>query len=76
MQYAGADPGFQVRGARFKKLRRAEGGGKILGVFRVKNHNFMPKNHIFPILGGRAPSAPPLDPPLIWIIRLFCQPLK
>ena len=60
MQYAGADPGFQVRGARFKKLRRAEGGGKILGVFRVKNHNFMPKNHIFPILGGRAcaPGSP------------------
>jgi hypothetical protein len=35
-------------------LRRAEGGAKILGVFRVKNHDFTPKNHIFPILGGRA----------------------
>jgi hypothetical protein len=33
-------------------LRRAEGGGKIFGVFRVKNHAFTPKNHIFPILGG------------------------
>ena len=32
----GADPGFQVRGgAHLKKLRRAEGGAKILGVFRV-----------------------------------------
>ena len=30
-QYAGADPGFQVRGAHLKKLRRAEGGAKILG---------------------------------------------
>ena len=36
--YAGADPGFQVK--------------KIFGVFRVKNHDFTPKNHIFPILGG------------------------
>jgi hypothetical protein len=68
-------------------LRRAEGGAKIFGVFRVKNHDFTPKNHIFPILrrareivgvfhvknhdftpkkiiflpilGGRAPGAPP-----------------
>jgi hypothetical protein len=32
-------------------LRRAEGGAKIFGVFRVKNHDFTPKNHIFPILG-------------------------
>ena len=33
----GADPGFQVRGGggALKKLRRAEGGAKILGVFRV-----------------------------------------
>ena len=34
-----------------KKLRRAEGGAKIVGVFRVKNHDFTPENHIFPILG-------------------------
>ena len=25
----------------------AEGGAKIFGVFRVKNHDFTPKNHIF-----------------------------
>jgi hypothetical protein len=49
---SGADPGFQVRGAQLKKLHRAEGGAKIFGVFRVKNHDFTPKNHIFPILGG------------------------
>jgi hypothetical protein len=30
-----------------KKLRRAEGGVNILGVFRVKNHDFMPTNHMF-----------------------------
>ena len=49
----GADPGFQVRGAHLKKWRRAEGGAKILGVFRVKKIIF------FPILGARAPGAPP-----------------
>jgi hypothetical protein len=50
---SGADPGFQVgRGAHLKKLRREKGGANIFGVFRVKNHDFTPKNHIFPILGG------------------------
>ena len=28
-------------------MRQAEGGAKIVGVFRVKNHDFTPKNHIF-----------------------------
>jgi hypothetical protein len=46
--YAGADPGFQVRGgAQLKKLRRAEGGANIFGVFRVKNHDFTPKKSYF-----------------------------
>ena len=27
-------------GAHLKKLRRAEGGAEIFGVFRVKNHDF------------------------------------
>jgi hypothetical protein len=44
--HPGADPGFQVRGAHLKKLRRAEAGTKIFGVFRVKNLDFTPKNHI------------------------------
>jgi hypothetical protein len=39
-------------GAHLKKLRRAEGGAKIFGAFRVKNSDLTPKNHIFPILGG------------------------
>ena len=43
MKTTGADPGFQVRG------RRAEGGTNIFGIFRVKNHDFTPKNHIFSI---------------------------
>ena len=52
----GADPGFQVGGGgHLKKLRRAEGGAKIVGVFRVKNHDFTPKNHIF-----RLPREAPL----------------
>ena len=55
----GADPGFQVRGAHFKKLRRAEGGAKIFGVFRVKNHHFTQKKHIFSnFRGERAGFAP------------------
>ena len=58
-QITGADPGFQAREAHLKKLRRAEGGANIFGVFRVKNHDFTPKDHISPILGGRAPGAPP-----------------
>ena len=29
-------------GAYLKKLRRAEGGANIFGVFRVKNHDFTP----------------------------------
>jgi hypothetical protein len=34
-------------------VRRAEGGAKIFGVFRVKNHDFAQKNHIFSNCGGR-----------------------
>ena len=65
--YTGADPGFQVRGGEhWKKLCRAEGGTKIFGVFNVKNHDFMPKNHIFSNFRG---GAPPLDPPL----KIMCK---
>ena len=31
----------------------AEGGANIFGVFRVKNHDSTPKNHIFSDCGGR-----------------------
>ena len=34
-------------GAHLKKLRRAEGGANIFGVFRVKNHDFTPKKSYF-----------------------------
>ena len=50
---AGADPGFEVRGAHLKKLRRAEGGAKFVWVFRVKNHDLRQKILFFPILGVR-----------------------
>jgi hypothetical protein len=51
----GADRGFQVRGAHLKTLRRSEGGAKIFGVFRVKNHIFSN----FREGGRRAGCAPP-----------------
>ena len=48
MPHTWADPGFQVKGGAYlNKLCGAEGGAKIVGVFRVKNHDFTPKNHIF-----------------------------
>ena len=55
----GADPGFQVSGG------RAEGGAKMFGVFRWKNHDFTPKHHIFSNFrgGGGARCAPWIGPP-------------
>ena len=44
---------FKLGGAHLKKWRRAEGGAKILGVFRMKNHDFTPKNHMFFNCRGR-----------------------
>ena len=40
-------------GAHLKESRRADGGAKIFGVFRVKNHDFTTKNHIFSNCGGK-----------------------
>ena len=54
---SGADPGFQVRRGALKKI--VEGGAKIAAVFRVKNHDFTPKDHIFSNFRGDAPGAPP-----------------
>ena len=55
---------FKLGEARLKKSRRPEGGAKISGVFRVKNHDFTQINHIFSNFRGGAPGALPLDPPL------------
>jgi hypothetical protein len=44
-----------------------DSGAKFFGVFRVKNHDFTPKNYIFSNFrgGGRTEVVrPPLDPPL------------
>ena len=75
---------FKLGGAHLKKLPRAEGGANIFGVFRVKNHDFTPKNHIFSDYrggGARAGCAPP--PPWIrpWndlreIFAEECSPVK
>jgi hypothetical protein len=58
---------FKIGGAHLKKLRRAEGGAKIFGVYRVKNNDFTPKNHIFSNFrgGARRVRPPPLNPPLL-----------
>ena len=64
----GRIPDFKLGrgGAHLKKLRRAEGGANIFGVFRVKNHDFTPKNHIFSNSRGGAGCAL-LDPPLYFV---------
>ena len=51
---------FKLGGA-LKKMRRVEGGANICGVFRVKNHDFTPKKHIFSNFSGgvRRVSLPP-----------------
>ena len=45
---SGADPGFQAKGGALKRIcaQRRE-ARNLFGVFRVKNHDFTPKNHIF-----------------------------
>jgi hypothetical protein len=37
---------FKLGGVHLKKLRRAEGGAKNVGVFRVKNHDFTTKLYL------------------------------
>ena len=56
----------QGGGAHLYKLHRVEGGANNFRVFRVKNHDFTQKNHIFTnFRGGHMPGAsPPLDLPL------------
>ena len=56
---SGADPGFQVRGGALKRIALSGGRREIFGVFRVKNHDFTPKNQFFSnFRGGGAGSAP------------------
>ena len=61
----GSDPGFPVRGGGLKKNAPSGGRRENFRVFRVKNHDFTPKNHIFSnFRGGHRVRPPPLDPPL------------
>jgi hypothetical protein len=54
---------LQFSGWILKLFRRAEGGTNIFGVFRVKNHDFTPKNHIFSNFRGvRAGCTPWIRP--------------
>jgi hypothetical protein len=48
--YQGRIQDFKLGGAHLKKLRRAEGGANIFGVFRVKKSRFCAKKSFFPIL--------------------------
>ena len=55
---------FYAKKSYFFQLRREV--RKFLGFFRVKNHDFTPKNHIFFKFrggGARAGCAPPPPPP-------------
>ena len=61
--FHGRIPDFKLGGAHLKKLRRAEGGTNIFGVFHVKNHDFTPKNHIFFQFKGGGGAPPPGSAP-------------
>ena len=57
---------FKLWGA-LKKIAPSGGRRENFGVFRVKNHDFTPNNHIFSNFRGgarRVRLPPPLDPPL------------
>ena len=70
--YQGRIQDFKLGGgAHLKKMRRAEGGAKILGVFRVINHDFTPKDHFVSNFRGGCASAPVLAP---FLFVLLGQP--
>ena len=64
----GADPEFQVRGGgggggAVKKIAPSGGRRENFGVFRVKKHDFTPKNHIFSNFRGGGPRRVRPPPP-------------
>ena len=62
---------MKLGGAQLKKLRRAEGGAKMFGVFRVKNQDFTLNFFIFSnFRGGGVPDAP-LDLPLVCLMSVY-----
>jgi hypothetical protein len=70
--YAGADPGFQVRGGGVVKKFAPSGGRreKFWGISCEKSRFYAKKNIFSNFRGGR-PVRPPLDPPLICYIHNF-----
>ena len=64
--YAGADPGFQVRGDALKKNAPSEGRREnFWGISCEKSRFYAKKIIFFSIL-----AAPPMDPPLLWTFNL------
>ena len=59
----GADARFQVRGGALKKIAPSGGRRENFWVFRVKNHDFTPKNHIFSNFRGGGARAGCARPP-------------
>ena len=51
--------GSRISSSHLKKFRRDGGGAKSFGVFRVKNHDFTPKNHFFSNFRGCTPWIRP-----------------
>ena len=71
--YTGWIQDFKLGGA-LKTIAPSGGRRENVRVFRVKNHDFTKKNHIFSnFRGGARRVRPPLDPPLIYTlsIRLY-----
>ena len=54
IQYNGQYQDFKLGGAHLKKMRRAEGGAKIFGIFRVKKSRFYAKKSYFSNFRGGA----------------------
>ena len=69
-QTQGRIQNFKLGGAQLKNLHRAEGGAESFGVFRVKNHNFMPKKSYFFQLRREARKFLGY---FVWKITILCQ---
>ena len=62
---------FKLGGA-LKKIAPSEGRREIFWVFRVKNHDFTPKNHIFSnFRRTRAGCPPPGSAPACFIQKIY-----
>ena len=70
IMFPGADSGFPVLGGGLKNVRRAERVSKNLGVFCVKNQDFLQKILFFTILVG---CHPPLNPQLILVVTILVR---